>query len=783
MMVKNDLKIALRTLKRNKLYTAINVFGLSVGLAAAILILLHIRFEFSYDNFHLNRDTIFRLSVDHHKEGKSIYESPVYTAPLAPAMANRFPEIETYTRIRQPRTGYLYNERRGFRFNQVCFADSTFFTLFSFPLLKGSPHHALSAPFAVVLTQSAAQKLYPDGDAIGQIVNLDRTHNLQVTGIVQDPPLNSSLQFDVLISFSSLHRMPGLYMDWNGGNQYLHFVKLYSPSQKQAIEQKLPDLMHEGINHMLEPIGGKNVAAVQSLKDIYVKHDRSGGWSDLLILGIVAALILILACINFINMVNAQAIKRSREVGIRKTIGATRPGLVRQLLTESILLSLLALVFVLLWLEAFFPVYRSLIDRPLDLGHILNPGGFLLLLTLTLLVGTLAGVFPAMMLASTRTVQILKGSVSKSKSGFMKGLVIFQFIISIALIISTIVLHQQLTFMRSKDPGIKHQGLLAIELANADSRQKSQLLKTEFLRLSGVNNATACSAVPLRGLTRNGYFPEGMKTPMMIHVIDVDQDFIDLFELELAQGRNFAQTTDKDAYLINETLARILEWQNPVGKTISRNGDHRVIGVVRDFHFTRLYDAIGPLIMTPSPEGSGFSRLVLSVNSEHLGTTLRDLQQVWKGMVPDMPFEYYFIDDAFARLYDWESRFKNIFMAFCIVAVIIALLGLYSLTAYSTERRSKEIGVRKALGASATDVITLFTRQSMLMVLISGIIATPLAIYAMHALLQNFAYRIGIGVWIILAANALVILMTLMTISYQTLKAANVNPVKTLRYE
>ncbi len=788
-MFRNYLIITFRNLWRNKGYAVINLFGLAVGLAATLLIGAYILFEFSYDQFQTKRDSLYRISVISKKEGKFENDTPVYTPPIGPALKQEFPEVVDFVRLSTPRSIFVQHTDVSLRVAAMCYADSTFFNLFSFKMLIGNPQQALTQPFSIVLSQPTAVNIFGAENPVGQMVRLNQQDYYLVTGVVAAPPVNSSIQFDALVSFATLYQLSGVYLDWNGGNQYITYLQLGRHINPTQVAQKLPDFMWRHWNQQLAPIGWEDAPYLQPFSKIHVWYERFAGsriW-DIVILASIAILVLLMACTNFINLAIARAQQRIREVGIRKTLGAARKEIVKQFLTESLILSFLALILATMIVVLFFPIYQELVGQALTLTVFLNFKYVVLAIGMLVLVGILAGSYPAFYIAGFQPIQSLKDLVTgqPGKRRARNVLIVFQFTISISLLICTTLLYQQLTYLKKKELGFNKEHLLVVPLPFAEVRRQRAVLKQEFLSLPGVQGVTACSEAPLNGFTQNGYLPEGPNAPMILHVVDVDPDFCQVFEIPIVQGRNFSNefATDKTAYLVNATLTRTLGWTNPLGKTIERNGVHSIIGEVRDFHFATLYHRIEPLILTWQPWEDQFSNLIIKIQSDRLSQTLQALAASWKKIVPVAPFDAYFLSAAFDQLYRAEQRFTGLFLAFAGLALSIALLGLYSLTAYATEQRTKEIGIRKVLGASVADITQLFSSEFLALVGLANLLAFPLAWYTMRQLLQFFAYRIQISPWVFIAIGLLTTLMALVIMSIKIIRAAWLNPIVSLRYE
>lgn len=784
-MFKNYFKIALRNLKKYKAYTFINIFGLAAGITAVILILAYIRFEISYDKFHKDVDSIYRVSVIHKKDGKHEYDSHIFTPPIGPAMKRDFPEVADFARISTPHNTYVDTGSHTFKMTGIRYASPSFFDMFSFELLSRSDE-ILTAPFSVVLTEKTAGKLFGHKNPLGKTIKINRA-NYAICGIAKDPPENSHIRFNILISFSTLYKNPRLYLDWDGGNRYITYVKLKPRAAAAMVEKKFPDLLWRNINQKVKEYGWELVAYLQPLKDIHIQYTHSSTKTNLYVFSIIALLILTLACINFINLSTARSAQRSREVGMRKVLGAERGALIRQFLFESVFLSFFAFIIGILSAELLSPIYNYLLNKNFSILGSLDINQVLILLVLIVIVGLAAGFYPAIYISSFKAVRTLKGTLEqgRSKEKFRNALVVLQFSISIALIFYTIVINQQVRFMKNMDLGFNKENIVVIPLQNNEAKEKVKILQAELSKFPGISGTTASSSVPRHGFTSNGYIPEGFKNSIMINVVDVDPDFLKTFDINMVNGRNFSAeiASDKDAYLINESLARSLNWQNPVGKTIERNGVHKVIGVVKDFKYDTLHNKIEPLIMTGRTWQDTLNYLSVKTGPGNVSRALSDIKKTWKKLVPSLPLDFFFLDEAIDNLYKKEEKFREIFLGFSILAIAIALLGLFSLASFSLEQRSKEIGIRKVLGASRNSIFLIFSKQFFLLILISNLIALPAAYYLTDKWLKNFAFRENISSWLFIFTLTGSFIMALLTIGYQVLKASNKNPVEELKHE
>ena len=602
-------------------------------------------------------------------------------------------------------------------------------------------------------------------------------------------PSNSDIQFNSIISFSTLYRNPDNFMGWNGGNRYITYVQLNKNTSAEKIDKKFHDFLWLYINKDLSKIGVKYKAYLQPLKDIHLiyNEDSVSLRDNIYIFSAIALFILLIACVNFVNLSTAKGNNRAKEVGIRKVLGAQRKSLVAQFLSESIIICIASLLLSLMLVELLLPWYYNLIDKRLVLSNLIDSNFILFLFAVLIITGVAAGFYPALYLSSYNPASTLKGNIFKGKQRRLlrELLVILQFVISIVLIISTFVIQSQLDFMRTKKLGFSKENIVVIPLINNELKTKHKIFKNELKRISGVINASASSQVPSQGFTKNGYFPQGYNSPLMIHVVDVDDDFLKTFNIKLVKGRNFNNSiqSDENAYIINQTLAKYLNWSDPLNKTIRRIGIHPVIGEVKDFNYASLYYKIQPLIITYKSWQNQFDYISVKIKRDNISGTINSIRKVWKKFVPLIPFNYNFLDQTFNKTYKADIKFRKTFLVFSILAIFVALLGLLGLASYSVELKRKEIGVRKVLGSSVSEIVILLIKEYSRWIIIANIIAYPAAFYLMNKWLQEFAYSVNINFWIFLVSVILVLIIALFTVGIQVMKAAFVNPVESLRNE
>jgi len=790
-MLRNYIVIAIRNLLKNPVYALINIFGLSIGITCSLLILIFVKNEISYDRFQNNKNELYRMVFEWaNPNGSDI--SPQMTAPVAPDMMEEFPDVKAATRISGYRDGYFTYQNKSYKAENVIYTDSLFFKMFSFKLLSGDPETILKEPFTIVLDERTAQNIFGNEDPVGKIVRWNNKDDLMIKGIVKSPPANSHLQFSSLISFSSLYKDNRLHMDWNGGVQYYHYIELIPGTSKNSIEAMLPQFMYRHINNILEGSGWSVIASLQPVTDIHLKSNyageigANGSLSSIYIYSAVALFILLIACINFMNLTTAKSASRAREIGMRKVLGAEKESLIGQFLGESIIMTILGFIIALIMIEILLPVFNSMVSRDLNLYQAGNLDLIISIPVFIIITGFIAGSYPAFVMSSFIPVKVLKGisTGKKGASGFRNILVMLQFAISLVLIICTIVIYSQLGFIRSKDVGYSRENILVLPFTSENFKNKYMMLKDELKSVPGIINSSATSEIPGRGFTSNGYKPEGYDRWIMFNAVDVDYDYIETMGLQVVRGRAFSPEfpSDKNAFLINETLARELNWDDPEGKTIERDGVHPVIGMIRDFNFASLHEEIGPLIFTMTPY-MGYDYLLVRFKTNNLNVLINDIRKNWAKIDPNEPFEYFFLDDVFNEMYRSEQKLGSMLLYIAILAIIIACMGLFGLALYSTEQSNKEIGLRRAFGSTVTKVVLLLTGKFTRWVLLANLLAWPVAYIIIRKYMQMYAYRIDLPIWAFFATALGAYLIALITISVQSVKAGTTNPAETLRYE
>ncbi len=787
-MLKNYIKTALRYFARNKLYTTINVLGLAFGLAISLMILVYVQHEYRYDKFHAKQDRIFRLSF-HSSDGTETKSSCISIAPMGPALMQDLPEVKDFTRVSGGQSKTFSYQEKSITTNQARYADSSLFQMFDFGLAQGSELHALRKPHELVLSQEQAGALFGEQNPIGKQVLVDDATPYTVVGVLSKAKGESHLQFDALLSFATLYTEDNIFLGWNGGWSYRTYLELSPESTKEAVEAKFEDFFYDYLTYRYEEIGWTLEGFLQPLPDIYLKSDLDfdepnlGNRMQLYLYLTIAFLILIIAGMNYMNLNTAQYLKRTKEVGLRKVAGAHPQQLIRQFLGESILLSTVAFVLALIILELLLPYFASLMNTELAFYQAYQWPLFVSIPLLVIFIALISGLYPAYISSRVNPGESLKGeNKTPGKMRLSTVLVIGQFVVSAMLFTSITVIYSQLQYMQNKSLGFNKEHIITIPLNSKVAREKRDLLRSKIASISGIKAASVASNYPGRGLTSNGYIPEGKEKPVLYNALYVDAHYQQVFGLEVTRGRFFQEDreADKKAYLINETLAKQLPWDNPLGHTINRNGNHEIIGVVKDFHFSPLRDKIAPLIFTQRPR-PGY--LMARLTPGDTKATTKQISTVWQEVVGTPLQNYTFVDDTLQHLYAPDMRFAQLLLFFCMVAILIAAMGLFGLTSLHTARRKREMAIRKVLGAKASGLMILLAKRYLLWIIIANLIAWPAAWYASNQWLMQFVYRISLHPLFFLAALAVLLLIAMFTVFYHTIRTIRTQPAHALRHE
>jgi len=794
-MFNNYLKIAFRNIIKHKGYSFINIFGLAVGMAICILLLLWVQFELSYDRFHQHGADLYRI-IKVWRQGEISHQT-ITPAPLAPALKEEFPEIIDAARFLPVGNLLLKYGEKSFYENGGVFADPAIFRMFTFPLVKGEPQSALANPYSIVLTGSLAAKYFGNKEPVGKIIRVDNRVDFTVTGVMKDIPKNSHMQFDFVVPFTLIGKK-GLtaqlaqesLTDWHN-TIYFSYVLLRSGTSYQSLSHKIANYLQKSSHDSTSTL------YLQPLKKIHLhsSHLRpyipgTGDIAYIYLFTAVAFLVLFIACINFMNLTTARVGTRTKEIGMRKVVGARRIHIINQFFGESLLLAFMALIFALLLVELFLPAFNDLSGNPLTLDLAGNPliiGGILLV---TLFTGIVSGSYPALFLSSFQPGSVLKGKLRLGTRGFLarKILVVFQFTLTVIFLISTLVIYKQFHYLQNRKLGFDKTHLVYMAVPE-EIRPNYESLKNELLRDSFLEGVTASVSLPSFGRDINTQLVdwEG-KDPgkeILMSGVGVDYDFIETFKMEMVQGRSFSRafSLDKDNYILNETAVKAMEIESPVGKQLTLMGNTgTIIGVVKDYHFRSLHTKIAPLLLRVY-EPRWLNYLFARIKPGKISQALTQLESKWKQLAPGYPFNCAFVDDLLDRMYSLEQRVKSAFNYLTLLAICIAALGLFGLASYLAEQRTREIGIRKVFGASITNIGVLFSSEFLKWIMLANVIAWPIAYFFFQQFMRNYAYRVIIGVWPFLLAGLLGVVIVLSTVSYQVFKAAASKPVEALRYE
>jgi putative ABC transport system permease protein len=789
-MFRNYFKIALRNLRRHKVISFINVIGLAIGIACSALILLYVGHELSYDQYHKSKKRIYRLVTK--VQGASYEGIAKVPGPWSIAAQKEFPEIEKVARFVFLNETLVSRGEKRFYENGGFYADSTVFEVFSFPFLQGNPQTALTQPNALVITEDFAKKYFAGETALGQTVTFDNQNQYQITGVMANVAANSHFTFDFLVSMATYANPRRDNWQWL---QFYTYILLKAGASPQAVAEKFPALLRQNLE---AEVAVSYMPYLQPLADIHLRShlfremQPNSDVAYIYIFSAVAGFILLIACINFMNLTTARAATRAKEVGVRKVTGADRLQLIKQFLGESMLISFMALLLALVCIDALWPAFNSLTNRALTVDYF-NDGAFSLsLIGIALMVGLLSGGYPAFVLSNFKPVNVLKGKLpSASRTWLRQGLVVFQFAISVFLIIATGIVSNQLDYIQNKKLGFNEEQLVIIPIRDNTVREKYETVKQVLAQHPNVVSVSASANLPGGSDYGIPYEPAGIPRDRIppARILVIDQDFVQTFEMELAAGRSFSKDHATDAtaaFIINEEAVKQLGWSDPLGQLIAMPNIQRasspVIGVLKDFHFRSMHEKIGPLLLfMATPEW--YNIISVRVRPENISATLAFLEAKWAEFDPSHPFTYTFFDAQFGQLHQAEQQMGNLLRYVAVLAILIACLGLFGLSAFTAEQRTKEIGVRKVLGASVGSIMMLLSKDFTQLVLIGFAVAAPLAYYAMNRWLQNFVYRTEIGVSVFMLSGLLALAIAWLTVSYQSIKAALGNPVEALRYE
>ncbi len=793
-MIKSYLKIALRTIKKNKGYSFINITGLAIGIACCILILLWVNEELSYDRFHKNAARIYRVNAINETTAQ-IHHQFQMPAPLSPALKEEIPEIRHSTRYLKLGGEWLvrYGDKT-FIESAFSLVDPDFFQIFTFPAVEGDLDNALSDPRSLVITQKIADKYFPDEDSVGKVLRVEKALDFTVKAVIKDMPRNSHLQCDFLIPFVILKELVTGYdalEEWRIQNTET-FVLLPKGSSAQDVNPKIALFTDKHLEKQ------KLVLYLQPLRKIHLFSSdirgpitvSKGDITYVYVFSLIAVFILITACINFMNLTTARSAMRAKEVGLRKVIGAYRLKIIQQFFGESLLMSFISLGLAIVLVELLLPIFTNISGTTLSLSYgMRNIHLLMAIVVIALCTGILSGGYPALYLSSFQPVKVIRGIIFLGSQGaaFRKILVIVQFSISILLIICTIIISDQIVFMKSKKLGFAKEHLCVLRIRGG-LWQNYASAKNELLKNAEILSVTQTSVFPTKGASYSGpatdWVGDMPEESVPWYMISVGYDFLETMDIEMVEGRFFSKefAADPSSVVVNETAAKIVGRKSPLGRQFTFWGKkYRIIGVVKDFHFSPVQYAVKPLILAYTPQDFRF--FVIKIDSERIPEAIASMERVGRKFAPEYPFEFRFLDEEYDMTYRTEQRVGTIFRSFAILAIVISCLGLFGLASFLAERRTKEIGIRKALGASVSEIVLLLSKEFTKWVVVANVIAWPIAYSAMNRWLKGFAHRITIGMEPFVAAAFMAVVIALLTVAYQAVKAALTDPAKALRYE
>lgn len=806
-MFQNSMIVAIRNIRKNKINSFINIFGLAIGMAVCLLLLLYVQDESSYDRFHAKADRIYRVA-NFTAMGDVEDELNGASALLAPALIQDFPEVEDAVRFRRISSVKLQFGDKIFRERRIVFSEPSFFNIFSFPLIKGDSNSALESPHSVILSAKTAKKYFDKADPIGETISMNDSEDYKVTGVFQDIPQNSHFHFDVIGSLSSLDdfKEPSWLMP-----NFPTYLLLKDGTRASSFQEKLPAVVEKYTGPAIKEVFGKTLDELgrergwragyflQPLTSIHLNSDISnefeanGDARYITLFSTIALIILVLAAINFMNLCTAYSSVRAKEVGIRKVLGSHRWNLFKQFITESVLMCVVSLAFALVIVILALPLLNSLAGKGMSFSSL--GSGFMLLsiLLVTLLVGFLAGSYPALFISSFPSAHVLAGrfNLGGKSTLLRRGLVVFQFFTSIILLVGTLIILFQLRYIQNKNLGFNKEQVLVVD-GREDQFENAHAFKNEMQNYPQIINSSVSGFLPVPSRRRvQPVYPQGAadkeKWPP-INIWHVDHDYIKTFEMKVVAGRDFSvdSMSNTEVVIINQKAAEHFGWEHALGKVLyhslepGRYNAYTVIGVVEDFHFDSLRDSIKPLVLV---QGNNSEYISFRIKTEDLSRTLATFEKRWEEFYPQEPFVYAFLDEKFNHMYRSDLRIGNILSVFTALAVFIGCLGLFGLAAFTTERRTKEIGIRKVLGESVQSIIKMLLKEYVLLVCIANVIAWPVVYYVMRNWLQGFAYRLPISISVFLIAGAGTLVLAVTTVIYHAGKAAISDPIKSLRYE
>ncbi|GAB3542374.1 ABC transporter permease [Spirosoma fluminis] len=796
-MLRSYLKIAVRNLVRSKTYSLLTLLGLASGMACAILLGLYVNDELTYDRYHANADRIFRLNL-RIQWADNEYKLGIASAPMGPAMQQEYPEVGNVLRVKTSNEALLRVGAKALYTKDIIYADSTLFNFFDYAFVQGNPQTALADPNSLILTQKLALRLFGKTDGIlGKVVTVKENIPFTVTGVIKDPPANHHLAFEAILPYANT-LVSGINLSkWDNFNSMV-YVLLNQANDRQKLVQKMPAFYRKYIAKAIGDEGEQKVKFdifFQPLTDMHLRsthlmgEENGSNMAYVYTFSAIGLFILLIAIVNYINLATARSAGRAREIGVRKAVGSLQFQLIGQFLTESLLLAFLALFVSLLLLYAFIPFFNTVAEKSLtiDLWHAQT---ILVLIGFATLIGLVSGLYPAFILSRFKPVAVLKGAFTVSRKGALlrKSLVVLQFTISIIMMVGTIIVYRQLQYMRHTELGFNQEQVITIPLKAPSAQQSATALKSRLLQntiIKGVSLTNGSIGGELNDKTTFSFYKGGTEQPISAEYFSIDHDFLDVLQIRLKEGRNFSTDMASDsvgAVLVNEAMLKRLGWKNQtVGLIEFDTKKIQIAGVIQDFHLRSLHNKIEPLILVLHQDRG--DNLLIRVSPQNVPAALAYVKEVYEAVNPNQPFDYSFLDQTFAQQYRADERKGKLFLGFSGMAIFIACLGLFGLAAFTAEQRTKEIGVRKVLGATVVGIVRLLAKDFLKLVLVAIVVAIPIAWYAMHQWLQDFAYKIDIEWWVFVLAGALATSVALLTVSFQSIKAALANPTKSLRTE
>ncbi|MDP8200567.1 MAG: ABC transporter permease [Candidatus Tenebribacter burtonii] len=810
-MFKNYFLIAVRSISRQKFYSILNVLGLAVGITCSLLIVLYIQTELSYDKFYDNVDRIYRLNNENNMGGK-IDKYCNAPRPISPTMKELYPEILATTRVCGVNGLYthkanLYYDEKAVVTDQIFAVDSTFFDIFSNEFIEGNAEEAFAQQNAIIISESLAKRIFGDEDPYQKTISIENNFDLVVTAIYKDLPGRTHFPYEALVPWIGAYRQ-GEENVWYGWQVY-HYFLLEEGSDPDDLEAKFPEFYETYMKETYERINGHSSLSLQPIKSIRLHSDMvwemypNGDIIYIYVFSIIAVFLLLIACINYINLATARSTRRSREVGLRKVFGSNRGSLIRQFLLESILLATGAAAISLVLSELLLPIFNEITSLDVKMNLFTNPEYLIGTLLLGVFIGLISGIYPAFFLSHFQPVNTLKSESVKGTQGvlFRKILITIQFTISIAMIIGTLIVIKQLMYSKNKDLGFNKEYLMAISVQNPQMEEQMQSFKQELVSHQNIVSVAASFNMPGTTFNRSpvrAETNEGDIQQMSCQFMQIDFDYLETMEMEVVEGRNFSREIENvwtQSVLVNQAAVHKFGWDEPVGKrviafvdSLGNNNFANIIGVVKDFHANSMRQEIHPVLIWLVTDDMQYRyrenlRVFVRIRAENYLNTIEYINQVWDNFSPNDPIRFVFVDDQLNHLYMAEEKLIILFSYFTLITIFIACLGLFGLAAYTAEQRTKEIGVRKVMGASVLQIIKLLSKDFTKLVIISCFIACPIAYFAMNKWLQNFAYRTNISIWIFIFSGGLALIIALITVSVQTFKTASANPIESLKYE